>query len=62
MAAAAAVKVVVRAAGYKNRSSHADPLDDTLSRDKRITHSLTCHLDHVTAPDDGAHNVAILTF
>lgn len=41
MAAAAAVEVVVRAVGYKNSSSHADTLDDTLGRDKRITHSYT---------------------
>lgn len=36
--AAAAVEVVVRAVGYKNSSSHADTLDDTLGSDKRITH------------------------
>ena len=39
--AAALVEVVVRAVGYKNSRSHADTLDDTLSRDKRITHSYT---------------------
>lgn len=39
--AAGAVEVVVRAVGYKNSSSHADTLDDTLGRDKRITHSYT---------------------
>ncbi|AWP00201.1 putative neuronal tyrosine-phosphorylated phosphoinositide-3-kinase adapter 1 [Scophthalmus maximus] len=37
--AAAVSEVVVRAVRYKNSSSHADTLDDTLSRDKRITHS-----------------------
>lgn len=41
MAAAAAVEVVVRAVGYKNSSSHADPLGDTLGLDKRMTHSYT---------------------
>ena len=39
--AEAAVEVVVRAVEYKNSSSHADTLDDTLGHDKRITRGYT---------------------
>lgn len=53
----AAAEVVVRAVGYKNSRSHADPVDDTLGRDKRTTSRLTCCLAPVMAP--GALSVAI---